>query len=178
MEKNMSFNAAAFKGSGKVNGVPVFTDKLPLTVGGIVSDASTEGLTFGRVAYRDADNLDYFVQGKGDSNTVVAGIALADPSIMMLDPAMNNYYFSGRPATVVTHGLVQLSDVLSSTDDSSLSEAAYGSKVVFNTTTGKIGFVASTGTVAEGYAELDAYVYDITGPNGVTIFLNKPAVVA
>ncbi len=177
MERNMSLGAAAFKGSGKVNGIPVFVHQSPLTVGGIVSDSNDNGLAFGRVAYREAGNLDYFIQGKGTGNTVVAGIAIADPSIMTLDPAMNDYYFNTRPATVITHGLVQFAEWELDDGVTALVNPSYGAKVIFNDTTGKIGFTTST-SVPSGYTQLDAFVYDISGPNGVTIFLNKPAVVA
>ena len=168
---NMSFNPVNFKGTGKVDGLPVFLHQFPLTKGGYIDlDAAAGTAKFGRVVCVEPTEKDAFKVGK-TSDGVVVGMLLADPSIMKTDPTMNDYYFAGRPATVATFGLVQLADW--DNDVTGAVAPSLGVKVVFNNTTGQIGFLAAgTASAPSGYTLLDAKVYDYDGANGVTLFVN------
>lgn len=170
VSKNMSFNPVTFKGTGKVNGLPVFVHQFPLTKGGYIDlNANPTSAKFGRVVCVESTEKDGFKVGKTPDGVIV-GMLAADPSIMKADPTMNDYYFPGRPATIVTFGLVQLSEW--DEDVAGAVTPALDSVVVMNNTTGQIGFLAKGGSAPEGYTSLDAKVYDVDGPNGVTLFVN------
>ena len=176
VQGNMSFNATNLKGSGYVDGTPVFSKQLPLTRGGVIGEVSTGAAKFGYVVSATGDDPNTFVMGV-DTATYTnfpVGILIADPSIMMNDPTMNNYYYAGRPATAITFGLVQIYNYATGT--TGLIPPVLGAKVVCNTTTGQIGFIASGATAPSGYAIINASVYDKEGPNGVTILINYPLV--
>lgn len=176
VQGNMSFNATNLKGSGYVDGTPVFSKQLPLTRGGVIGEVATGAAKFGYVVSATGDDPNTFVMGVdiATNTNFPVGILIADPSIMMNDPTMNNYYYAGRPATAITFGLVQIYNYATGT--TGLIPPVLGAQVVCNTTTGQIGFIASGVTAPSGYAILDASVYDKEGPNGVTIFIYYPLV--
>ena len=60
-----------------------------------------------------------------------------DPAIAQNDPAMNDLYFEGRPATAITCGPVQLQGY-----ESGLADGKLGMNVYANILTGEIGFEA------------------------------------
>lgn len=173
VSNNMSFSPVTFKGTGKVNGLPVFVHQFPLTKGGYIdldADATAaKAAKFGRVVCVEATEKDAFKVGK-TTDGVIVGMLIADPSIMKTDPTMNDYYFPGRPATIVTFGLVQMSDW--DTDLSGAVTPALDSVVVMNNTTGQIGFLAKGESAPSGYTDIEAKVYDVDGPNCVTLFVN------
>lgn len=170
--KNMSFNPVNFKGTGAVDGLPVFVHQFPLTKGGFIDLAAENGSAkFGRIVCVEAKEKDAFKVGKTTDGTIV-GMLIADPTIMKNDPTMNDYYFAGRPATVCTFGLVQIASW-----DKDVAEAvtpALGTVVVMNNKTGQVGFLAAgTAAAPAGYTLLPGVkVYDVDGPNGVTLFVD------
>ena len=162
------FSPVNFKGTAKVTAVPVFTNQMPLTIGGLAG----EDAYFGRIVSIDPIAPREFANG-WSSGRVVKGIYVMDPTIMTADPGMNDKYYEGRPATLVTFGLVELSQWELSSDS-----PTEGSNVWFNNTTGEIAFTASTVTTLSGHTQLNAFVYEVLDPNGVKIFLNGPLVAA
>lgn len=167
---NMSFSATNFKGTGRPNAVPVWNHQLPLTIGGVIG-ALPVGLTaeFGRVVSVMPNEPRQFLVGM-PSGSIPKGILVFDPVIAQLDPAMSNHYFEGRPATAVTFGLIQVCDF-----EVSMQSPVEGMRVIFNTTDGRLGFIASATTLPDGWAELNAYVYQKNDPNGATLFLGSRA---
>lgn len=162
------FSPVNFKGTAKVTAVPVFTKQMPLTIGGLAG----EDAYFGRIVSVDPIAPREFANG-WSSGRVVKGIYVMDPTIMTADPGMNDKYYEGRPATLVTFGLVELSQWELSSDS-----PTEGSNVWFNNTTGEIAFTASTVNTLAGHTKLNAFVYEVLDPNGVKIFFNGPLVAA
>lgn len=166
VQGNMSFNATNFRGTGRTNAVPVWNHQLPLTIGGIIGDLPVgQTAAFGRLVSVMPNQPRMFLLGN-PSGSIPKGILVFDPVIAQLDPAMNDFYFEGRPATALTFGLVQCMDF-----DIALQPPIEGMRVVANQVDGRIGFIATGATVPTGWVELRAYVYQKNDPNGVTIFL-------
>lgn len=160
------FDPVSFKGNAKVTGVPVFVDKLPLTIGGIAG----ENVKFGRVVSVNPANRREFVMGV-KSGYVIKGISMLDPTIMRADPAQQNYYFAGRPMTATTLGIIEIREF-----DISQSAPMEGSTVWCKNSTGEIAFNDGTDISASGYTKLNAYVYETLDPNGAKVFFNLPLV--
>lgn len=160
------FDPVSFKGNAKVTGVPVFVDKLPLTIGGIAG----ENVKFGRVVSVNPANRREFVMGV-KSGYVIKGISMLDPTIMRADPAQQNYYFAGRPMTATTLGIIEIREF-----DISQSAPMEGSTVWCKNATGEIAFNDGTDISASGYTKLNAYVYETLDPNGAKVFFNLPLV--
>lgn len=163
------FSPASFKGGATVNGVPVFVDKLPLTLGGIAK----EDLPFGRVVSIDPSTpagRREFSLGCPTGN-VVKGIVMLNPAIMRADPAMQDYFFAGRPATIACFGIIEIAEY-----DLTQGAPVEGSTVWANKTDGRIAFNNGTDISASGYIKLNASVYETFDPNGVKIFFNQPFV--
>lgn len=162
------FDPVSFKGNANVNGVPVFVDKLPLTVGGIAG----ENVKFGRIVSINPANRREFVMGIPTGN-IIKGISMMDPTIMRADPAQQDYYFAGRPMTATTLGILEIKDY-----DLSQSAPLEGSTVWCNNTTGELAFNDGTDISASGYTKLNAYVYESLDPNGAKIAFGMPALVS
>lgn len=163
------FPAVSFKGNAKVHGVPTFVDKLPLTIGGIAGD----NIHFGTVVSIDpATNRRVFEKGVPSGN-VIKGIAMLDPTIMRADPAMNDYYFEGKPMTAITFGLV---DILQY--DITQMPPVEGCSVWVNNTTGEIAFRAYNADSLTGYTKLKAFVYETYDPNGAKVFFGMEGLAA
>lgn len=155
------FKPSNFKGNAAINGVPTFVDKLPLTIGGIAG----EDLFFGRVVSIDPTvNRRNFVAGTTAGN-IIKGIVMLDPTIMRTDPAMNNYYFAGRPVTVITFGLVDILEY-----DVTQDAPMEGSTVWCRNSDGMLAFNDGTDISASGYTKLKAFVYESLDPNGAKVF--------
>lgn len=172
MERNMSFAIGNFQGTGKPSGVPMFLHQLPATRGGIIG-AVTVGSEprFGRLVSADPDTPNVWKVGLPAGNFAV-GILMFDPAIAQNDPAMNDLYFEGRPATAITCGPVQLQGY-----EAGLADGKLGMNVYANILTGEIGFEAIGTTPDAGtYVKLNAHVYEKEDPNGTTIWLNQPVV--
>ena len=163
------FPAVSFKGNAQVHGVPTFVDKLPLTIGGIAG----EDIHFGTVVSIDpATNRRVFEKGVPSGN-VIKGIAMLDPTIMRADPAMNDYYFAGKPMTAITFGLV---DILQY--DITQLPPVEGCSVWVNNATGEIAFRAYNAEALTGYTKLKAFVYETLDPNGAKVFFGMEGLAA
>lgn len=171
IQQNMSFAMGNFKGNGKVNGQMVLVHQLPLTKGGVMGTIDTVNAPakFGRAVSIDPDYPDTFLVGH-PAGSVLKGFLVFDPAIARNDPGMRDEYFEGRPATCATYGMVQFSEY-----DPAGSTPKEGMHVGINKTTGQIVFDDDAIT-ATGYEEIDAFVYETDGPNGVTVFIKAPFV--
>lgn len=155
------------KGDAHIHGVPTFIKELPLTKGGIAG----EDLPFGRIVSIDpAVNRREFVLG-WKSGQIVQGLVMLSPSQMIADPAMNNYYFAGRPITVTTMGLVDILEY-----DTSQGTPVEGSTVWFRNSDGVLAFNDGTDISASGYTKLNAFVYESLDPNGAKVWFGLPLV--
>lgn len=161
------FDPTSFKGTAPVTGVPVFVDKLPLTIGGIAG----EEVKFGRVVSINPANRREFVMGV-KSGYVIKGVSMLDPTIMRADPGQQKYYFVGRPMTVTTLGIIEIREY-----DISQSAPMEGSTVWCKNSTGEIAFNDGTDISSSGYTKLNAYVYETLDPNGAKVFFNLPLTV-
>lgn len=162
------FDPVSFKGNAKVNGVPVFVDKLPLTIGGIAG----EDVKFGRVvSIVPGANRREFKPGV-PAGGVVKGIAMMDPTIMRVDPAQQDYYFAGRPMTVTTMGIIEIREY-----DATKSAPMEGSTVWARNSDGVLAFNDGTDLSSSGYTKLNAYVYETLDPNGAKVAFGLPALV-
>lgn len=161
------FDPVSFKGNAPVTGVPVFVDKLPLTIGGIAG----ENVKFGRVvSIVPGTNRREFKMGI-PTGGVVKGIAMLDPTIMRADPAQQDYYFAGRPMTATTLGIIEIREY-----DTSKGAPLEGSTVWCRNSDGVLAFNDGTDISAGGYTKLNAYVYESLAPNGAKVFFNLPLV--
>lgn len=160
------FDPVSFKGGAKVTGVPVFVDKLPLTIGGIAG----ENVKFGRIVSIDPTNRREFKMGTS-AGRIIKGISMLDPTIMRADPAQQDYYFAGRPMTATTLGIIEIREY-----DITQDAPMEGSTVWCKNSTGEIAFNDGTDISASGYTKLNAYVYETLDPNGAKVFFNLPLV--
>lgn len=162
------FDPVSFKGNAPINGVPVFVDKLPLTIGGIAG----EDVPFGRVvSIVPGTNRREFKVGVPE-NGVVKGISMLDPTIMRADPAQQKYYFAGRPMTATTMGIIEIHDY-----DLTKSAPLEGSTVWCRNEDGILAFNDGTDISDDGYTKLNAYVYESLDPNGAKVAFGMPALV-
>lgn len=160
------FSPVSLKGNAKVTGVPVFVDKLPLTIGGIAG----ENVHFGRVVSIDpTTNRRQFVEGCPSGN-IIKGIAMLDPTIMRVDPGMNDYYFQGRPMTATTVGIIEIREY-----DTSKNAPMEGSTVWCRNSDGLLAFNDGTNISASGYTKLNAWVYETLDPNGAKVAFGLPS---
>ena len=160
------FSPVSLKGNAKVTGVPVFVDKLPLTIGGIAG----ENVHFGRVvSINPTSNRRQFVEGCPAGN-VIKGIAMLDPTIMRVDPGMNDFYFEGRPMTATTVGIIEIREY-----DTTQSAPMEGSTVWANNKNGLIAFNDGTDISTSGYTRLNAWVYETLDPNGAKVAFGLPS---
>lgn len=161
------FDPVSFKGNAKITGVPVFVDKLPLTIGGIAG----ENVKFGRVvSIVPNTNRREFKMGI-PTGGVVKGVSMLDPTIMRVDPAQQDYYFAGRPMTATTLGIIEIREY-----DTSKSAPLEGSTVWCRNSDGVLAFNDGTDISTSGYTKLNAYVYESLDPNGAKVFFNLPLV--
>lgn len=159
------FDPVSFKGGAKITGVPVFVDKLPLSIGGIAG----ENVLFGRVvSIAPGTNRREFKMGTA-AGRIIKGIAALDPTIMRADPAQQKYYFSGRPMTAFTMGIIEIHEY-----DISQDAPMEGSTVWCKNADGMLAFNDGTDISASGYTKLNAYVYETLDPNGAKVFFNLP----
>lgn len=160
------FSPVSLKGNAKVTGVPVFVDKLPLTIGGIAG----ENVHFGRVVSIDpTSNRRQFVEGCPTGN-VIKGIAMLDPTIMRVDPGMNDFYFEGRPMTATTVGIIEIREY-----DTTQAAPMEGSTVWANNKNGLIAFNDGTDISSSDYTRLNAWVYETLDPNGAKVAFGLPS---
>jgi hypothetical protein len=160
------FNPVNFKGGDKVNAVPLFISKLPFMLGGIAGADNY----FGRlVSVNPAGNIRVLEAGIPGGYTP-RGILVADPMILAADPAMNELYYEGRPASFVVYGAIELRKYL-------LAESkvpVLGSTIWAKDATGEIVFDAHDVASKTGFTKLNAHVLEVKQPNGVAIWLDYP----
>lgn len=161
------FKPVSLKGNAVINGVPTFIDKLPLTKGGIAGEDIEFGVV---VSINPADNRRAFVVGCPDGN-IVQGIAMYNPTIGRADPGMNNKYFAGRPMTIQTMGLIDISVY-----DTAYDAPMEGSTVWFNNKTGQLAFNDGTDISSNEYTKLNAFIYESLDPNGGKVWIGLPLV--
>lgn len=164
------FPATQLKGGADITGVPVFVDKLPITIGGIAG----ENVKFGRVVSIEttATGRRVFKMGTG-TGRVIKGIAMLDPTIMRADPAQQKYYFAGRPMTAAMVGIIEIKEW-----DISKGSPAEGSTVWCRNSDGVLAFNNGTDISASGYTKLNAYVYESNDPNGAKVAFGLPCIQA
>lgn len=160
------FDPVSFKGNAPITGVPMFVDKLPLTIGGIAG----ENVKFGRfVSINPSTNRREFKMGTG-AGRIIKGISMLDPTIMRVDPAMQDYYFAGRPMTATTVGIIEIHEY-----DTSKSAPMEGSTVWCRNSDGMPAFNNGTDISASGYTKINAWVYETLDPNGAKVAFGFPS---
>lgn len=166
LQANMGpFSPVSLKGNAFIHGVPMFVDKLPLTLGGIAG----EDVKFGRVCSIDPTDRRKFVMGIPSGN-VVKGISMYDPVIGRIDPGMQDYYFAGRAMTVTTLGILDILEW-----DTTQSAPFEGATVWCRNDNGMLAFNDGT-ALGASYTKLNAFVYETLDPNGAKVFFNVPFV--
>ena len=160
------FDPVSFKGNAPVNGVPMFVDKLPLTIGGIAE----ENVKFGRfVSIDPSSNRRGFKMGTS-AGRVIKGIAMMSPTIMRADPAQQSYYFAGRPMDATTVGIIEIREY-----DITKSAPMEGSTVWCRNSDGMPAFNDGTDISASGYTKINAWVYETLDPNGAKVAFGLPS---
>lgn len=159
-----------FKGQIELNAQAVPLQEGYLKLGGIVDPDSTSALSFGVVVSSDPDDAGIISAGKTSGN-IVRGVSVFDDAIAQNSPAHPSSYLQGMPCAVLNHGFMYLKSYTKTSTGAI--DPVIGCKVIYNTTTGAIEFIESTGTVADGYAELsNAEVRDVDTDNGALLYLN------
>lgn len=173
MDSNLSLSLG-FKGQLTLNAQAVPLQEGYLKLGGIVDSTETAGLSFGVVVSADTDTPDQFTKGCASGN-IVRGICVFDDAIAQNSPAHPNTYLAGMPCAAINHGFLWLASWI--TDTTTLTGAispVIGCIVVYNTTTGAIGFLAAgTSTIPDGFSQLsNASVRSVDADNGALIYLD------
>lgn len=159
-----------FKGQLKLNAQAVPMQEGYLKLGGIVDATETAGLKFGLVASCDPDTPDAIVKGCASGN-VVRGIVVFDDAIAQNAPAHPDKYLCGLPCAVLNHGFMWLNGWTKKATGAI--DPVIGCKVIYNTTSGVVEFLAASDSAPEGWAELNgASVRDVDADNGALVYLN------
>lgn len=162
------FDPVNLKGTADINAVPMFVKQLPLTIGGIAG----EDIPFGSVvSINPADKRRVFYKGVKEGY-VVKGIAMLNPSIMRADPAMQDYYFAGKPMTVMTMGIIDINKY-----DVTQKAPMEGSTVWAKDADGTLAFNDGTDLSSSNYTKLNAFIYESLDPNGAKVMFNAPMVI-
>lgn len=167
MDSNLSLDIK-FKGQLELKAQAVPMQEGYLKLGGITDPAGND-LDFGVVVSADPTTPDMFEAGCASGN-VVRGVSVFDDSIAQNAPAHPTKYLAGLPCACINHGFFYLAGY----DTSIAGEIApkVGCKVIYNTTTGVIGFIESSGSAPDGWAVLEnADVRNVTTDNGALIYL-------
>jgi hypothetical protein len=168
MQTNMAPLSVEFMGTQNINGYPAVmegSNRMLESVGGIISNGNTDGAAvFGVVlsviaSGAGTDDSAFYV-GQPTSAYTVIGILLNEQGIQENDPAKPNYINNEQMATAVRKGrLLYTSWDLTATG----SIAPYvGVRVIFNNTTGLIGFLKAGAAVPTGYTQLQADVANVS----------------
>ena len=169
MDSNLNLTLG-FKGQLKLNAQAMPLQEGYLKLGGIVDSAATDGLKFGVVVSSDPDTPDNFAPGCADGN-IIRGVCVFDDAIAQNAPAHPNKYLVNMPCAAINHGFMWLESWEKPTSGI---DPTLGCKVVYNTTTGAIAFIAAaTESAPSGYAVYEnAEVRAIDDENGALIYLN------
>ena len=149
MDSNLSLDIG-FKGQLSLNAQAVPLQEGYLKLGG-VTDPDGDDLNFGVVVSADPLTPDVFEAGAASGN-VIRGVSVFDDAIAQNAPAHPDKYLAGLPCAAISHGFFYLGSWTK--EATSAIDPVIGCKVIYNTTTGVIEFLASTGTAPSGYAEL------------------------
>ena len=169
MDSNLNLTVG-FKGQLDLNAQAVPLQEGYLKLGGYVSTTETNGLKFGVVCSAAPSTPDTFTKGLTSGN-VVRGVCVFDDAIAQNAPAHPDKYLVGLPCAVLNHGFMWLAAWDKEATDAI--DPVIGCKVIYDTTTGAIEFLASTGSAPDGYAELEnADVRSVDAENGALIYLN------
>jgi hypothetical protein len=167
MESNLNLDIG-FKGQLKLKAQAVPMMEGYLKLGG-VTDPDGADLEFGVVVSADPTTPNLFEAGAASGN-VVRGVSVFDDAIAQNAPAHPNKYLAGLPCAAITHGFFYIAGWTKNA--TAAIDPVIGCKVIYNTTTGVIEFLASTGSAPSGWAELtNADVRDVTSDNGALIYL-------
>lgn len=169
MDSNLSLTLG-FKGQLSLNAQAVPLQEGYLKLGGIVDTSETNGLAFGVVVSADPDTPDSFEKGCASGN-VVRGVCVFDDAIAQNAPAHPNKYLCGLPCAAINHGFLWLASWTKTATNAI--DPAIGCKVIYNTTSGVIEFLAASGSAPDGWADLaNAQVRDVDADNGALIYLD------
>lgn len=169
MDSNLSLTLG-IKGQLSLNAQAVPLQEGYLKLGGIVDTAETNGLKFGLVVSADPDTPNSFTKGCASGN-VVRGVCVFDDAIAQNAPAHPDRYLVGMPCAAINHGFMWLASWTKTA--TSAIDPTIGCKVIYNTTSGAIEFLASSGTAPTGWEELaGAAVRDVDADNGALIYLD------
>lgn len=175
MEQNMSLSFG-FKGAAtNVNGVPQSNATVPLTRGGIISDAAgNSGLTaqFGyAVSEVPATPTEFLIGIQAAAD--FAGIIIADPAVMENEPGKPDSFISKTPVTICYFGPVWYSSW--TTTAAGAIDPVVGCKVITEDATGKIEFVGALTAVPANWTGILARVIEVDAEvNGALVFLGLP----
>lgn len=167
MDSNLDLDIG-FKGQLKLNAQAVPLQEGYLKLGG-VTDPAGNNLPFGVVVSADPLTPDVFEAGAASGN-VVRGVSVFDDAIAQNAPAHPGEYLAGLPCAAIAHGFFYLGEWAKTA--TSAIDPVIGCKVIYNTTTGAIEFVAQATSPSTGFAELTgAKVVDVDADNGALIYL-------
>lgn len=171
MDSNLNLSIG-FKGQLALAAQAVPLQEGYLKLGGYVADTETNGLKFGLVVSAAPTTADKFVKGCPSGN-VVRGVCVFDDAIAQNAPAHPDKYLTGLPCAAISHGFMWLNGWEKLATVATEIDPVIGCKVIYNETTGAIGFVAASGSAPSGYAVLDgASVRDVDADNGALIYLD------
>lgn len=169
MDSNLSLNIG-FKGQLSLNAEAIPLQEGYLKIGGFVDATETNGLKFGLVVSAAPATPDSFTKGCASGN-VVRGVCVFDDAIAQNAPAHPDKYLCGLPCAALNHGFMWIGSWTKTATGAV--DPAIGGKVIYNTTSGIIEFVASATTVPTGWAALDgASIRGVDPDKGALIYLN------
>lgn len=167
MNSNLSLDIK-FKGQLELKAQAVPMQEGYLKLGGITDPAGND-LDFGVVVSADPTTPDMFEAGCASGN-VVRGVSVFDDSIAQNAPAHPTKYLAGLPCACINHGFFYLAGWTKNATGAI--DPKIGCKVIYNTTSGVIEFLESSGSAPDGWAVLEnADVRNVTTDNGALIYL-------
>lgn len=168
MDSNLTLDIG-FKGQLSLNAQAVPLQEGYLKLGGI-TDPDGSDLPFGVVVSADPLTPDIFEAGAASGN-VVRGVSVFDDAIAQNAPAHPNKYLAGLPCAAINHGFFYLGSWTKTATGAI--DPVIGCKVIYNTTSGVIEFLASSGSAPSGWAVLaNADVRNVDADNGALVYLN------
>lgn len=169
MDSNLSLKIG-FKGQLKLNAQVMPLQEGYLKLGGIVDNSATNGLKFGVVCSSDPDSPEIFKPGHATSTDIVRGIVVFDDAVAQNAPAHPDSYLAGFPCAAVNHGFVWVESWTKA--GTGAADPKIGCKVVFNTTTGAVEFIASSASAGEGYEILSGASVRSVTEQGALLYLD------
>lgn len=169
MDTTMSLTIG-MKGQLKLNAQAVPLQEGYLKIGGLVDVDASAGLKFGTVCSANPDTPDQFEPGVASGN-VIRGIAVFDDAIAQNAPAHADRYLAGFPCAAINHGFLWIENWGKTATGAA--DPVIGSKVIYNTTSGEIEFIAANGSAPADWAELgNAQVRAVETNHGALIYID------